>query len=64
MPEVRDRAVRSPKFILSNNLSLAAITGLTAVSRTAALLSLDAYRAQKPEERLQVQVSAFHELAA
>ena len=56
--------VRPPKFILSNNLSLAAITGLTAVSRTAALLSLDGYRAQKPEERLQVQVSAFHELAA
>ena len=56
--------VRKPTFILSSNLSLAAISGLTAVSRTAALLSLDAYRLQKPEERLQVQVSAFHELAA
>ena len=57
--------VRPPRFILSNNLSLTAITGLAAaVSRSSVLLSLDAYRLQNPEQRLQVQVSAFHELAA
>ena len=56
--------IRPPTFILSNNLSLTAITGLTAVSRTSALLSMDAYRLQNSEQRLLVQVSAFHELAA
>ena len=56
--------IRQPTFILSSNLSLAAITGLTAVSRTSALLSLDTYRSQNLEQRLLTQVSAFHELAA
>jgi len=57
--------VRPPTFILSNNTSLTAIIGgQTPTSRTSALLSMDAYRLQNPEQRLQVQVSASHELAA
>jgi hypothetical protein len=56
--------IRPPTFILSNNLSLTAITGLTAASRTSALLSMDAYRLQNQEQKQLVQVSAFHELAA
>ena len=35
-----------------------------AATRTAALLSLDAYRLQHQEQKLLVQVSAIHELAA
>jgi hypothetical protein len=57
--------VLPPTFILSNNTSLAPIVGgQTAVSRTSALLSMDTYRLQNREQRLLVQVSASHELAA
>jgi len=56
--------VRPPRFILSNNNTLAAIVGgQTPTSRTSALLSMDTYRLQNPAQRLQVQVSALHELA-
>jgi len=56
--------IRPPRFILSNNNTLAAIVdGQTPTSRTSALLSMDTYRLQNPAQRLQVQVSALHELA-
>ncbi len=58
-------SIRPPTFILSNNSTLAAlIGGQTPTSRTSALRSMDAYRLQNKEQRLLVQVSAFHELAA
>ena len=52
-------------FILSNNNTLTPIlAGQTPATRTSALLSMDAYRLQNQEQRLLVQVSALHELAA
>jgi len=56
--------IRPPRFILSNNNTLTAIVGgQMPTSRTSALLSMDTYRLQNPAQRLQVQVSAPHELA-
>lgn len=57
--------VRPPAFVLASATALTAITGgPAATTRSAALLALDDYRTQNPEQGLNVQVSASHELAA
>jgi len=59
--------VNQPTFVLSSTSALTALAavdgGITATTRSAALLALDAFRTQNPALRLQVQVSASHELA-
>jgi hypothetical protein len=59
--------VNQPTFVLSSTSALTALAavdgGITATTRSAALLALDALRSQNPALRLQVQVSASHELA-
>ncbi|HEY7371752.1 MAG TPA: hypothetical protein VIF57_06205, partial [Polyangia bacterium] len=59
--------VSQPTFVLSSTSALTALAavdgGITATTRSAALLALDALRTQSPALRLQVQVSASHELA-
>jgi hypothetical protein len=55
-------------FVLSSTSALTPLTllagGIAATTRSGALLALDAFRSQNPAQRLQVQVSAIHELAA
>jgi hypothetical protein len=59
--------VNQPTFVLSSTSALTALGetagGIKATTRSAALLALDAFRNQNPAQRLQVQVSAGHELA-
>jgi len=54
-------------FVLSSTSALTTLAesvgGIKATTRSAALLALDALRTQNPAQRLQVQVSAIHELA-
>jgi hypothetical protein len=55
-------------FVLSSTSALTplaeSVGGITATTRSAALLALDAFRTQNPAQRREVQVSAIHELAA
>ena len=55
--------IQTPTFTLASSSTLTAIAGAAPAVRSATLLALDVFRAQNPEQRLQAQLVAFHELA-